>query len=170
MTNPTMFNMVIQSVSSYSWSAMSNGSGGVSHVDLYCDTHGNRGCMLGPYWGILFSKEGSTIAISKLAVYEYDPAKWAFVDPFTKEISTILIGLDAISGRHKEFSNPLAQVTVVEDVHTFLQNNVISELKPMSIDNHLQDVNFVNQAIRQLTKNFESSLYKQIPNPGDYSD
>lgn len=161
----------IQSGSSDKWSGIASVVASVgASTDLYCDMNGNRGCMLGPYWGIMFSKDGVTLAITALTEYEYDPAQWAFIEPITNGIAAIFLSLDAISGKRKEFSNPAAQVTVVEDVYSFLKNAVIPEWTPRATDNHYIDSNTVEETIEKLTKSIEKSLYQQIPPVSDYAN
>ncbi len=138
-------------------------------TDLYCDIYGNRGCMLGPYWGIFFSKDGITLAITALTEYEYNPTQWAFIDPLTKDIAAIFLSLDAISGKRKEFASPGVQVILVEDVYSFLKNGVIPEWTQRTTDNHYVDSNTITEAIIKLTKSMEKSLYQPIPTVADYA-
>jgi len=161
----------IQSGSSDQWSGVASVVASVgASTDLYCDIYGNRGCMLGPYWGIFFSKDGITLAITALTEYEYSPIEWAFIDPLTKDIAAIFLSLDAISGKHKEFSSADSQVIIVEDVYSFLKNAVIPEWTQRTTDNHYVDSNTINEAIRKLTKSMEKSLYEPIPQVSVYVD
>jgi len=167
-----MINAPIQSGNSDTWSGIGQGIGNTDiNQYLYCDIQGNRGYMFNPYKGVLFANNGSTIVITKVAEYVYDPTKWAFIDPLSKNVAAILISLDAISNKHEEFNNPHAQITLVENVHTFLTENVIAEWSMKVTDIHNIDTKLnIDELVKNLSIKLSSTLYKQIPTEQDYVD
>jgi len=144
---------------------------------LFCDPAGNRGFFNNDY-GIMFTHNQKTVVVTAQANYVFKPETWAFVDIETEEVAPLFISLDSVSQGHHAFSDPQANVTIVENVQEHLVETIIENHK-LVVDYAIHDSIVVHstsnkltmeEILGKLTKNMEKSLYEPIPKVQNYAD
>lgn len=142
---------------------------------LFCDPAGNRGYFTHDY-GIMFTHNQKTVVVTAQANYVFNPEKWVFVDIETDEVVPLFISLDSVSQGHHSFSDPQANVIIVENVQEHLLKTIIATNR-LVVDYTIHDsVTFhhsslsVEETLNQLAKSMEKSLYEPIPTVSDYAD
>lgn len=172
MSNPIVYNNVVKSYVPDTFSGIGQVSS-TSHKTkqlLFCDPLGNRGYFDNQI-GVLFTSNQETVIITVNGTYIFIPEKWEFVDTENHEIVPVFISLDSVSQMHHAFSDPQANITVVESVQDHLLETILTkarEVKDYSIHDSINTAS-VAEAMRQLAKSMEKSLYESIPKVSDYA-